>query len=256
MSWRMDRDGAAIFEAMSPDDIANRDEEIQYLEDKQRPWKLINGLIEGAAAANQRAWKSVFNDLQAEGVPTALAGGFAGLESTPASGTIATATILTTEVAMWTAATYTPIAANPQCPKAFILRSFGLSTTPASQGTMAFNMRMGQLITSPLLAASVATAQTASQTTTTFRLEGDVLIRRGGSATNGAAVGAFRYSQGTATTGGSLEIAALNQIFGSTAEVAVQTDAGLANALWAGAIATTSTTSTYVPLGIVWASWN
>jgi hypothetical protein len=234
----MDKDGAAIFEPMSLDDLACRDEELAWMDLNSRPWKLVNGLIEQS------------------GAPTALAGGFAGLEVTPASGTIATATILTTEVAMWSVPTYTPIAANPQCPKAYTLRSFGISTTAALQGTMAFNMRMGQLITSPLLAASVTTAQIASQTTTTFRLEGEVLIRRGGAATNGAAVGCFRYSQGTATTGGSLEVAALNQIFGSTAEVAVQTDAGLANGLWPGAIAVTSTTNTFVPLGIIWASWN
>src|SRR5438270_7156454 len=150
MSWRMDRDGVAIYEPMSPDDVANRDEELKWLDDRRKPWKLINGVIEGAAAANQRAWKGVLGELQAQGEMTALAGGFAGLEVTPASGTIPTATILTTEVAMWATATYTPIAANPQCPKAFMLRSFGISTTAASQGTMAFNMRMGQLITSPL----------------------------------------------------------------------------------------------------------
>src|SRR5215468_5914595 len=245
MGWRMDRDGAAIWEPMSLDDLANRDEEIEFLDRKRRPWKLINGLIEGSIAANQRAWKGVLNELQAKGELTALQGGFTGLELTPASGTIPTATILTTEVAMWATATYTPIAANVQCPKAFILRAFGICTTAATQGTMAFNMRMGQLITSPLLAASTTAAQTASQTTTTFTMEGDILIRRGGSATNGAATGAFKYHQGTTTTGGSASLPAMEQIFGSTAEVAVQTDAGLANGLWSGAIAVTSTTNTF-----------
>jgi hypothetical protein len=238
MAWRLDTDGAAIYEPMSADDLACRDEEIAWMDLNNRPWKLVNGLIEQS------------------GSPTALAGGFAGLEVTPGSGVIATATILTTEVAMWSVPTYTPIAANPQCPKAFILRAFGIATTAASQGTMAFNMRMGQLITSPLIGASTTAAQTASQTTTNWHLQGDVLIRRGGAATNGAAVGMFMYNQGTATTGGSAILPAISQVFGSTAEVAVQTDAALANGLWPGAIAVTSTTNTFVPLGIIWASWN
>lgn len=256
MSWRMDRDGAAIFEPWTPDDLACRDEELEWLDGRRKPWTLINGLISRSRELNSRPWKEVHNLIAATGDPTASLATGAALELTPASGVYPTATILTTEVAMWSVPNYTPIGANPQTPKAYMLRSFGIATTAATQGTMAFNMRMGQLITSPLLASSVTTAQTASQTTTTWRLEGDVLIRRGGAATNGAAVGCFRYSQGTATTGGSLEIAALNQIFGSTAEVPVQTDVSLANGLWPGAIAVTSTTNTFTPLAVIWASWN
>lgn len=241
MSWRLERSKGGFMyehEPLSLEDLQCRDEEIAWHDLNRRPWKLVNGLIEQS------------------GAPIALAGGFAGLELTPASGVIPTATILGTEVAMWSTPTYTPIAANPQTPKAYMLRSWGIATTAATQGTMAFNMRMGQLITSPLIGASVTAAQTASQTTTNWHLQGDVLIRRGGAATNGAAVGMFMYNQGTATTGGSAILQAISQVFGATAEVAVETDSALANGLWPGAIAVTSTTNTFVPLGIIWASWN
>ena len=238
MAWRIDKDGAALYEPLSLSDLQCRDEELAWMDLNRRPWKLVNGLIEQS------------------GAPTALTGGFTGLELTPASGTIATATILTTEVALWSTPTYTPIAANPQCPKAYMLRTWGISTTAAAPGTMAFNARMGQLITSPLLGASVTAAQTVSQTTTNFRLNGEVLIRRGGAATNGAAVGSFHYEQSTAATGGGPSMAVMNQIFGSAAEVSVETDSALANGLWMGGIAVTSVTNTFVPLGIIWASWN
>lgn len=253
MSWRMDSDGSAIWETMSPDDIACRDEEIKWMDDRSKPWRLINGIIDSLS----RPWKQIQNELAAAGDPTALAGGFAGLELTPNVLTVPTATILTTEVAMWSTPTFTPIAANPQCPKAYMLRSWGYATTAATQGTMAFNMRLGQLITSPLLGSSVTGAQTASQTTTNWRLEGDVILRTGGGATTGAATGQFRYSQATATTAGGPELAAMSQIIGNGSTVtAYQSDAALANGLWPGAIAVTSTTNTFVPLGVIWASWN
>jgi hypothetical protein len=35
-----------------------------------------------------------------------------------------------------------------------------------------------------------------------------------------------------------------------------ESDAALANGLWIGGIATTSTTNTFVPLAVIWASWN
>jgi hypothetical protein len=239
MSWRLDKDGAALWESMSPDDIACRDEELAWHDLNSRPWKLVNGLIEQS------------------GAPTALAGGFAGLEVTPPVTTLAAATILGTEVALWTTPTYTPIAANPQCPKAYRLCSFGISTTAATQGTMAFNARFGQLITSPLLGGSVTTAQTASQTTTVFRLKGDMVIYRGGPATSGLVVGMFDYMQGTATTGGSTLLPGMSQMFGTgSGGQSVVTDGSVAAGLWIGGIAVTSVTNTFVPQGIIWSSWN
>jgi hypothetical protein len=239
MSWRLDRDGAALYEPLSLDDIACRDEEIAWNDLNRRPWKMVNGLIEQS------------------GAPTALAGGFAGLEVNSPVGTLAAATILTTEVALWTTATYTPVAANPQCPKCYRLSAFGTSTTAATQGTMAINARFGQLISSPSLGTGLTVAQTASQTQTPFRINGDMVIQRGGPATSGLVAAMFTYIQGTAVTGGSAIMATLSQIWGTTAGAqSVVTDGTVAAGLWVGGIAITSTTNTYVPQGIIWSSWN
>ena len=268
MGWRMDKSGAALYEGFTPDSLRCRDEELDWLETKGKPWALVNGLISHsrdvadilnqAIELNNRPWKQVFNQLGAEGVPTALSGGFAGLELTPASGVYPTITFSSagTETAAWATSTYTPTAANPQAPKAYRLDSFGVATTPASQGTLQINIRYGQLVTSPLVAASVAAAQTASSTSASWQLIGTCLLQAGGGATTGKVVGGFRFSEGSAVSGGSAEIAVLQQVFNSTAQVSVETDAGLAGGLWVGWTIATSTTSTETPLGIIWASWN
>lgn len=250
----MDKSGAAIFEPLSSDDIACRDEEISWLEDQGKPWRLINGVLDSMSRA--QPWKPWLDEIAAAG-PSALAGGFAGLELTPQPMTLPTITMGTTELALWSTSTNTPIAANPQCPKAYMLRAWGYGTTAATPGSILFNARLGQLVTSPLLGASVTAAQTASQTTTNWRMEGDVLLRTGGGATTGAATGQFRYSQATATTAGGPELAAASQIIGNGLTItSYESDAALANGLWMGGIATTSTTNTFIPLAVIWASWN
>jgi hypothetical protein len=239
MAWRTGKDGECYYEALSLEDLQCRDEELAWMDLNRRPWKMVNGMIEQS------------------GAPTALAGGFAGLELTPNVLTPPTITMGATELSLWSVPTFTPIAANPQQPKAYMLRSWGYCTTAATPGSILFNARLGQLVTSPLLGASVTAAQTASQTTANFRLEGDVILRTGGGATTGTATGQFRYSQSTAVTGAGPELAACSQIIGNGSTVtSYESDAALANGLWIGGIATTSTTNTYIPLGIIWASWN
>lgn len=211
-------------------------------------------LINGEPVEN---WKDVERRLDNEGVPTALAGGFTGLEVTPPVATLATATITGTEAALWPTATWTPIAANPQCPKAYRLLAFGIATSASTPGTVLFNARFGVLVTSPLIGVSTTAAQTASQTQTPWRMEGDVIVRAGGGATTGLVVANFHYRQGTTVTSGSAVLPAINQVFGTTTgAVSVVTDPSLAAGLWMGAIAVTSTTNTFVPHGVIWASWN
>ncbi len=77
MSWRMDRSGTAIFEPLSSDDIACRDEEISYIESKARPWRLINGVLD--SMSREKPWKPWLDEIAASGAATALAGGFAGV---------------------------------------------------------------------------------------------------------------------------------------------------------------------------------
>jgi hypothetical protein len=163
-------------------------------------------LIAGEPVDN---WKSVDRRIAESGDPTMLSGGYAGTEVTPNVATLATATITGTEAALWPTATWTPIANNPQTPKMYRLVAFGTATTAATPGTVLFNARFGQIVTSPLIGVSTTAAQTASQTATPWRLEGNVLVRRGGGATTGEVVANFKYEQGTATSGGSAVLPAI-----------------------------------------------
>jgi hypothetical protein len=238
-NWRMEK-GAALYEPLTKSDIECRDEELAWLAHHERNnWSLVNGRI------------------AADGALTALAGGFAGLEVTPNVATLATVTITGTEAALWPTASWTPIAANPQAPKAYRLIAFGTATTAATQGTVLFNARFGQIVTSPLIGVSTTAAQTASQTATPWRMDGNVILRAGGGATTGLVVATFKYEQGTAVSGGSAVLPAMEQMFGTTTgPVSVVTDGSVAAGCWLGAIAVTSTTNTFITQGVVWISYN
>lgn len=202
-------------------------------------------------------WKQSMQRIRESNDPTALTGGIAGVEVTPNVATLATVTITGTEAALWPTATWTPIAANPQAPKAYRVVAFGTCTTAATPGTMLFNARFGQIVTSPLIGVSTTAAQTASQTATPWRFEGNVLLRAGGGATTGLVVGSFKYEQGTAVSSGSAVLPAMEQLFGTTTgPVSVVTDGSVAAGFWLGAIAVTSTTNTYIPQAVIWVSYN
>jgi hypothetical protein len=222
-----------------------------------RPRTDLMGDIEELAFLEASTWKQKGAEISASGAPTALTGGIAGLELTPNVATLATATITGTEAALWPTATWTPIAANPQAPKAYKLMAFGTATTAATPGTVLFNARFGQLVTSPLIGVSTTAAQTASQTATPWIMRGEIVVRAGGGATTGLVVAHFNYKQGTAVSGGSLSLSAMEQVFGTTTgAVSVVTDGSVAAGLWMGAIAVTSTTNTFIPQAVIWASWN
>jgi hypothetical protein len=224
--------------------------------DMRRPRTDLMGDIQELAHLEAGTWKHRDNALRINGEPTMLTG-FTGLEVTPNVATLATATITGTEAALWPTATWTPIANNPQAPKAYRLVAFGTATTAATPGTVLFNARFGQLVTSPLIGVSTTAAQTASQTATPWLLRGDVVLRAGGGATTGLVVAIFNYRQGTAVSAGSAALPAIDQMFGTTTgAVSVVTDGSVAAGLWVGAIAVTSTTNTFIPQGVIWASWN
>jgi hypothetical protein len=202
-------------------------------------------------------WKSVDRRIADSGDPTMLTGGYAGTEVTPPPGDLASVTITATEAALWPTATWTPIAANPQCPKAYMLYAFGVATTPATQGTVLFNARFGQIVTSPLIGVSTTAAPTASETATPWMLMGRIVVQKGGTATSGLVVANFKYEQGTAVSGGSAVLPAMEQMFGTTTgAVSVVTDGSVAAGLWVGAIAVTSTTNTFKPQSVIWMSYN
>jgi len=215
--------------------------------------------VQELAHYESQKWKALDNELREGGDPTALAGGFAGLEVTPPVATLATVTpnSATVDVAMWPVATWSPIAANPQCPKAYRLFAFGTATTAAAPGTVSFQPRFGQLQTSPSLGLSTAAAQTASQTATPWTMRGDLIVRAGGGATTGLVVATFNYRQGTAVSGGSASMPAVDQMFGTTTgPVSVVTDGSVSAGLWMGILNATVFTNTYITQGVVWSSWN
>jgi hypothetical protein len=206
------------------------------------------------AELEMRRWKSVGAAISG---PTALIGGIEGIESNTVmpDGDIASGSITATETALWPAATYSPLAANMQVPKAFKVIAFGQQTTAATPGTMTFTPRIGTTNGGSTLGASTATAQTASETTTDWMLEGALIIRAIGAAgaSNAAAKGMFHYYQGTATTSGSIVLPAMHQIFGGTTAT---WDGTTTSALWMGLTAATSTTNTFTTMGVVFASFN
>lgn len=221
----------------------------------------ITDVMELAHLESQR-WKAFENEMRETANPwdkQALAGGFAGLEVTPPVARLATATInsSTVDVPFWPVATWTPIAANPQCPKAYRLCAFGIATTAATPGTVSIQARFGQVQTAPSIGVSTTAAATASETQTPWMIFGDLIIRAGGAPTTGLVVAMFNYQQGTATTGGSAILPALDQIFGTTTgAVSVVTDGSTAAGLWIGGLAVTSTTNTFITDGVIWSSWN
>ena len=124
MSWRMDSSaGVAIWdtEPMSSDDLALRDEEIEWLVQKGRhQWNLINGrLLES-------------------GTPTANVGFYSSLNANPptaAQTSTAVTTVATPGTTIWTVGTYSPLLANAiTCPSAYRVTASGtIQTSTTSQ---------------------------------------------------------------------------------------------------------------------------
>lgn len=202
-------------------------------------------------------WKAVQRRIAESGDPTMLSGGYAGAEVTPPPGDLATVTTTGTEAALWPTATWSPIAANPQCPKAYMLYAFGVATTAATQGSNLFQARFGQIVTSPSIGVTPTSIPTASETATPWMIMGRIVIQKGGTATSGLVVANFKYEQGTAVSGGSVVMPAMELMFGTTTgAVSVVTDGSVAAGLWIGSIAVTSTTNTFKPQSVIWMSYN
>jgi hypothetical protein len=201
----------------------------------------------------QRAWKPWMREIEESGVPVGLPGGLAGIEVNPPAFTLPTVTANATEAALWPVATWTPISANSTYPKIFRVVAWGTQTTAATPGTMLFQPRLGTTVAGIDMGVSVTAAQTASETTTVWRIEGNIICRIGGTASTATAVSSFKYEQGTATTGGSAVLPAIEQIFGG---LVASYDASIAQGLWMGVKAVTSTTNTFVPQAVIWLSYN
>jgi hypothetical protein len=193
MAWRMDSTaGASIWdtEPMSRDELALRDEELDWLiRNQKRGWKLINGR------------------LAASGAPTAMAEGtYGALAAYPLPTSEAALTLSATEQGLIPAAhipIYTPLPINGVlAPQAYRVVLSGVFTSVATSGTLTMTPRLGNANTSPSLGASAAQTLTASLTNGQFYIMGDITIRSVGlPGANSTAIGTF-HALANSTVGG------------------------------------------------------
>lgn len=204
------------------------------------------------AVEETRTWKQIQRDIDLAGDPTALVGGYAGLELTPSIKDLATVTGSATEQALFPTAN-APIPVTPQAPKLYRLFASGTSTTAATPGTYTMAGRIGNANTSPLFGVvSGNLTPVASATAAQWRCFGVVFIRQSGTA--GTAVGTFEMNHSGTVGGGGPVSATGNAIFGG---VSAATDFTLTtNGLWIGVTHATSTTNTWVPQLVTWGSWS
>jgi hypothetical protein len=215
-------------------------------------------LIAGVEVRSE-PWNPWMDRIRASGVPVAISGGLAGLVSNPVTVNQATVTGGATELAMIPTALL-PIEQNVQSGKIYHLFAGGTSTTAATPGTYTLVTRLGSaglaVVTSPLLSAvSSAFTPAASMTAAPWNIDGELVIR--GSGTANTAAGSFAWSQtsvastaisgpSTATTTGTL----------GGVSASFDTTAAAGSSLWFGVTHATSTTNTWIPQLVVWASWN
>lgn len=172
MSWRMDSTaGAAIWDTqpLTSDDLALRDEEIEWLAQQGRhQWKIINGR------------------LAASGHPTANVGSYtsAGAYPPTAAQTSTAVTTATPGTAIWTSTIYSPILANAviagssyhiQASGTIQSSTSGLTvTTLPVIGSVAVNSATGA---TPVTLGVSGSCALGSTLTSIWRLNGDLTIR-------------------------------------------------------------------------------
>lgn len=199
-------------------------------------------------------WKPKMDRLRREG-PTAIAGGLFGLVNNPVTVNQATVTGSATEQAIIPTALM-PIEQNVQSGKLYVMYGSGTSTTAAAAGTYTFAVRLGSaglaIVTSPLCGAvSGAFTPANSETASQWQMQGFVLIR--GSGTTNTAVGTFTWTH-SATLAGGGPATASGPLGGVSASF--DTTAAAGSSLWLGVTHATSTTNTWVPQFVGWASAN
>ena len=171
MSYRADSTAGRFAwetEPLSEDELKLRNEEIAWLIEHERPWRLHNGRLIHRSQ-NERGFG-----------PLAMAEGtYGALAAYPPSGSFTGIALTATEASMITAqATYLPIPANgilaPQAYRYVVAARYTVTTTP---GSLVTTVRLGNANTSPSLGASAAVALTASLTNAFIMLKGDLTIR-------------------------------------------------------------------------------
>lgn len=220
---------------------------------RERPSKW-DDMRELAALQMQGAtWKQRMNEMWIDGVPMNVGGGLMGLEVNPSSANYSTITIGATELSLWGTSlgpTIVPFTTFRQGSTGYMLRCFGNATSAATPGTQTFNPRLTN-VTGASLGISGTFTPIASETASPFILAGDLVLRSGGS-TSATLVGVFTYNESQGTAGGGIANTS-GQVFGGTS---ITIDNTIAESLWMGLVAATSTTNTMIPQAVLWGSWN
>jgi hypothetical protein len=231
MGWRQDSTaGASIWdtEPMTRDDLALRDEEIEWLvRHGRQQWGLINGRLKEKAE------------------PVAY-GTYAGLAAIPPATTLANVTSLNGEASLWTTSIFTPWLANALvAPSAWRLLVSWQTTTSTSPGNLTLNPRVGSIAAGSsstggiALGADAAITLTASITTDWYTEASITVQSIGAPGTNSKAQSSWNWVAKPASTG--TGAATINDIFGFTQ---ASFDASIASGIVLG-MANTVTTITY-----------
>jgi hypothetical protein len=165
MSWRHEN-GIPIWEPMSLDDISNRNEEITWLKNhERRNWKLVNGRIARS------------------GDPVNMPQGpYGAAIVNPPAQSLAAVTGGTANVAWWSSALYTPLAANSViAPEAYKLWAAGLVTSSGAGQTITPSANVGTAV-GTALGAGVALALASTITGAHWIMQGICTVRAGGTA--------------------------------------------------------------------------
>lgn len=198
-------------------------------------------------------WKPKMDRLRRQGL-TAIAGGLFGLVNNPITVNAATVTGSATEQAMIPTSLF-PVEQNVQSGKLYLLYASGTSTTAATPGTYTLASRIGPAPTnaSPLFGAvSGNFTPVASATAAQWQMQGFVLIR--GSGIANTAVANFDWVHSGTVGGGGPALSTSTGVFGGISAAFDST--GTTAALWIGVTHATSTTNTWTPQFVGWASAN
>lgn len=232
--------------------LPKRAREILLTRERPSKWDDMRELSALHMAQNG-PWKRQMHELYLDGVPLGVAGGLAGLEVNPSSANYSTVTIGATELSLWTPQTHCPVTAYRQGSTMYQLECFGTATSAATPGTETITPRVDVVGGSSMGATgTTALTPTASETAAPFLLTGRLVLRSGG-ATGATMVGVFLFMQSNVVGGGGTLMTGTPNIFGGTS---VTWDNTALKGLWMGLTATTSTTNTKIPQGILWGSWN
>jgi hypothetical protein len=202
----------------------------------------------------ERTTKRRLHDIWLNGQPMNISGGLLGLIGNPVLANQATVTGGATELVIIPTALL-PIEQNVGSGKTYLIYASGTSTTAATPGTYTLALRIGPAPTnaSPLFGAvSGALTPVASATAAQWNVFGFVVMRGGGTADTAVANMSFSHS---ATVGGGGPVGtASDAVIGG---ISASFDSTLATtALWLGVTHATSTTNTWVPQMVLWASLN